>query len=153
MLPDDRDPLERDPASTGFKPHPMHHALKPNGRSHMNTVNKGRRLRISFEIDLPETATREQVFEWLGMELTGSGIDGDNPLIAHDLEGENRTIEDTGTYRTYEVSDIKKNPETNGVSYRMTSRVNADHRDPAEAENWLSASETSNKAIAPFRTR
>lgn len=119
----------------------------------MNTVNKGRRLRISFEIDLPETATSDQVEEWLDMELTGGGIDGDNPLIAHDLEGENIEIEDTGTYRTFEVSDIKKNPETNGVSYRMASRVEVDRRDPAEAENWLSASETSNKAVAPFRTR
>ncbi len=51
------------------------------------------KLKVSFEVDVPDGATEQQAIEWLRWELgTGSHIDIDNPLDDGDLVAKNVRI-------------------------------------------------------------
>lgn len=117
----------------------------------MTRINKGRRLQVTFDLDLPETATEEEIQEWLDMELGASGsLSGENPLIHSGVEADRVDVTITGVYRKYDITDIRQDPETNGVRYRVKTTTHSDERTPEEAETWKSRRDAGREVIDPL---
>lgn len=52
-----------------------------------DTMPRGQRIAVSFDIALPARATQEQVLEWVKFASGFSGsMPSDNPLVDHDME-------------------------------------------------------------------
>jgi len=52
-----------------------------------------RTVRVELEVEVPESATDRELEDWLRFELGATGqLDGDNPMIDHDLEAKRASV-------------------------------------------------------------
>jgi hypothetical protein len=102
----------------------------------MSSLPKGRVLNVSLQVTLPETASTEDVLDWLRMEFENEGgVSAKNPLYAHAPEARLAKVRDTGCFMAYGVFDVER--RSNGsTSDSEAARLLPDDRDPKEVEAW-----------------
>ena len=101
-------------------------------------IAKGRIIEVTARIVPPETATTDQVDDWIHAGLfSEGGLRLDNPLIKHECdEAFDIDWTDTHRYQTTMVKDVQQN----GKHIEVTSRSYElhDDRNPEEIESWKS---------------
>lgn len=52
----------------------------------IDILQKSSLIKVQFEVALPETATREEILEWVSHSLNSGGISTSNPLLRHSID-------------------------------------------------------------------
>lgn len=99
-------------------------------------VPKGRMIEVRFAISLPETATRDDVMEWIRDAVgAGGGVRLSNPLIDESLEAlQEPVLTDTGMVVEEIVTRISG--EEGGAVFQRTVAIRPDRRKAEEVASW-----------------
>lgn len=107
---------------------------------------KGRILRLQMDVVLPETASAEEVQDWVLHEAAGiGGISVDNPLIDREMDILSPRIEDTGLYAYFRIEGLQ-GAHGGGARWRMITERREDVRGPEEVRAWLDSGEVARRA-------
>ena len=103
-------------------------------------VPKGRIVNVAFSVAVPETASREEVLEWVTSGLGAGSLSMSNPLIDHDLEAITEpNLEDSGRYLETMVESL--GGDDSSALVRRVVRALPDNRDAGAVERWKSPAE------------
>lgn len=111
-------------------------------------IPKGRVIEVRAVVIVPETATFEEVDEWVNhIIFDQGGISVDNPLLTHGAPFvEEVNWDDSGCYRFTAIRNVEKTD--GGIKYSIRRENVLDRRTGVEIAVWKSPDAVRNEALS-----